>query len=98
MGALFCTHATMAARELRELYDEGHRLVVEQLVERIESGNATAEDVRLFAQLMKQNNITAAPLEGTATAAMARMASKLQTFGRLEEKANVIPLRPPTAG
>jgi polyhydroxyalkanoate synthesis regulator phasin len=87
----------VAETELRELYDRGHRLVVEELVEKMESGEASPDEKRLFTQLMKQNNITAAPLEGTATQAMAQMAAKLTTFGSLEEKAKVVPIRPITA-
>jgi hypothetical protein len=94
MGSEFCTHATVADTNLRELYDRGHKAVVEQLVEKIENGDAGDGDLRLFAQLMKQNNISAAPIEGTATEAMARMAAKLHTFGSLEEKAKVVPIRP----
>jgi hypothetical protein len=88
----------VADTDLRGLYDRGHKAIVEELVFKIEQGEASSEDRRLFAQLMKQNNINAAPLEGTATEAMARMAAKLHTFGSLEEKAKVVPLRlPPTA-
>jgi hypothetical protein len=96
--AQLCTHATVADTDLRELYDRGHRAIVEELVIKIEDGQASTEERRLFAQLMKQNNINAAPIEGTATEAMARMAAKLHTFGALEEKTKVVPLRlPPTA-
>jgi hypothetical protein len=95
MGAELCTHATVADSDLRELYDEGHKLIVNELVEKIRNGDASTEDRRLFAQLMKQNNISAAPIEGTAAAAMQRMASKLHSFGTLEEKAKVVPIRPP---
>jgi hypothetical protein len=93
MGAELCTHATVADINLRELYDRGHKKVVEGLVEKIENGAADDSDLRLFAQLMKQNNISAAPIEGTATEAMQRMAAKLHTFGSLEEKAKVVPIR-----
>lgn len=96
MGAEVCIHATVADTELRELYDQGHRLIVEELVQKMEAGEASPDEKRLFAQLMKQNNITAAPLEGTATQAMAQLAAKLHTFGSLEEKAKVVPLRPPS--
>lgn len=93
-----CTHATVNDASLRELYDRGHRAIVEKLVEKIDGGEPSAEDLRLFVQLMKQNNITAAPIEGTAIHAMAQMAAKLATFGVLEEKARVVPLRlPPIA-
>jgi hypothetical protein len=95
MDAELCTHVTVADPNLRELYDRGHKAVVEELVEKIENGKAGDGDLRLFAQLMKQNNISAAPIEGTATEAMARMAAKLHTFGSLEEKAKVVPIRPP---
>jgi hypothetical protein len=97
MGTDLCTHATVADSDLRELYDEGHKLIVNELVEKIRNGDASAEDRRLFTQLMKQNNISAAPIEGTATEAMARMAAKLHTFGSLEEKAKVVPIRPPAS-
>lgn len=98
MEAEVCIYATVAERDLRELYDKGHRLIVEELVEKMEAGEASPDEKRLFTQLMKQNNITAAPIEGTATAAMAQMAAKLATFGVLEEKAKVVPLRlPPSA-
>ena len=83
----------MSEPNLRELYDRGHKAVVEQLVEKIERGVADENQLRLFAQLMKQNNISAAPIQGTATEAMARMANKLHTFGSLEEKAKVVPIR-----
>lgn len=85
----------MAGDNLRELYDRGHKAVVSKLVQRIEDGSADESELRLFAQLMKQNNISAAPIEGSATAAMARMAAKLHTFGTLEEKAKVVPIFPP---
>lgn len=98
MEVQVCIHATVVDANLRELYDRGHRAIVEQLVEKIESGEPSAEDLRLFAQLMKQNNITAAPIEGTAIQAMAQMAAKLATFGALEEKVKVRPLQlPPIA-
>ncbi len=87
----------MTQPDLRELYDRGHKAVVEGLVEKIEEGTADDGDLRLFAQLMKQNNITAAPIEGTAAAAMQRMATKLHSFGTLEEKAKVVPIRPPAS-
>ena len=94
---MFCTHATVASTELRELYNQGHRLIVKELVEKMEKGQATPDEKRLFIQLMKQNNITAAPLKGTATQAMAQLAAKLRTFGSLEEKAKVVPLLPPAS-
>lgn len=97
MGAELCTHATVADSDLRELYDEGHKLIVNELVEKIRNGDASAGDRRLFTQLMKQNNISAAPIEGTAADAMKRMASKLHSFGTLEEKAKVVPIRPPAS-
>lgn len=84
----------MAEESLRELYDRGHELVVKELVDKIEAGDAKPDDLRLFAQLMKQNNINAAPIEGTAAEAMTRMAAKLHSFGVLEEKAKVVPIRP----
>jgi hypothetical protein len=86
-----------AESDLRDVYDRGHKAVVEALVTKIEDGQASAEDLRLFAQLMKQNNITAAPIKGTAGEAMQRMAAKLHSFGSLEEKAKVVPLRPPSS-
>lgn len=95
---MLCTHATVADQDLRELYDRGHKAIVHELVAKIENGEASSEDRRLFAQLMKQNNINAAPIDDTATHAMARMAAKLSSFGALEEKAKVVPLRlPPSA-
>lgn len=87
----------MANTDLRELYDAGHKLIVSELVGKLESGEASSEEKRLFAQLMKQNNISAAPIEGTAADAMKRMASKLHSFGTLEEKAKVVPIRPPAS-
>lgn len=95
MGSEVCAHATVPDASLRELYDKGHRIIVEQLVEKLEAGEQSPDDVRLFAQLMKQNNITAAPIEGTAIHAMAQMAAKLATFSVLEEKARVVPLQLP---
>jgi hypothetical protein len=92
----------MPTDELRDLYDEGHKLLVEQLVEKIRSGEAGTGDRALFAQLMRQNNISVARVDvGAAEALLAlqqAVASKLSTFGALEEKRRVIPLPlPPSA-
>jgi hypothetical protein len=87
----------MPEDELRELYEKGHQLLVEDLVRKIEQGTAGTGDRALFAQLMRQNNISVAQVGPGALEAALKLqrlvASKCQTFGALEEKRKVLPMR-----
>jgi hypothetical protein len=88
IGSEVCTYASVA--DIREKLNEIHELVIDGVLEELRNGGC---DRREALQLLKQNQISAAAMPDTPTADLARMAGKLN-FQTLEEKVNVVPLRP----
>jgi hypothetical protein len=86
----------MTAPTLREQLAEIHQAVADEILD----GLQNAEDpvarrlaIGLALQLLKQNGITAPPVEGSAMDQLrSRMAGKLD-FSTLEAKTKVVPIR-----
>lgn len=53
------------AAERNQLLERLHDLLTTSLIEKIESGEATAADFGVARQLLKDNNINAVPAQGT---------------------------------
>lgn len=76
----------MARKQSHELLSELHDLLVDETLERIRSGEASAKDREFALALVKNSNISAVP---TRESALGRLSGKLD-FSAMSEK--VIPL------
>ena len=84
----------VAVSDLNEKLSKIHDLLAEDVLERLESGEASNDDRRVALQLLKQNAISAVPTENSP---LKNLSSKLD-FSAMAEK--VVPLKrpePPTA-
>lgn len=82
------------SKDLRQTLETIHEEVANGILEDLRAGDKNARREAL--QLLKQNSITAAAMPDTPTADLARLAGKLN-FAELEEKVNVVPIRPNAA-
>jgi hypothetical protein len=76
-------------KDLSEKLEDLHEAVVELALDRINSGEASNDDLRIAMQLLKQNNVSAAAPEASP---LKSLAAKLD-FSAMADK--VVPLKLP---
>ena len=64
----------MANRASGDAFDKLHSLVTNELIARIESGEATTADLKAAADWLAKNDITGVPVVGSPLASLADMA------------------------
>ena len=67
----------MAKRASEEVFDTLHKLVTEEFVDRIKSGEATTADLRAAADWLAKNDITGVAVSGSPLAGLAGLIPEL---------------------
>ena len=67
----------MAKRASEEVFDTLHKLVTEEFVDRIKSGEATTADLRAAADWLAKNDITGVAVTGSPLAGLAGLIPEL---------------------
>ena len=70
----------MASRASEDSFDLLHRLLTEELVSRIRSGEATTADLRAASDWLKANSVTGVAVENSPLAALAALDPADLTF------------------
>lgn len=58
------------SRATEDQFNTLHGLVTKELIDRIQSGTATTQDIKVAADWLSKNNITGIPVEGSPLAAL----------------------------
>lgn len=67
----------MANRASEDTFDVLHKLLTEEFVQRIQSGEATTADLRAAADWLHKNDITGVAIEGSPLAGLAGLIPEL---------------------
>lgn len=67
----------MAKRASEDVFDTLHKLVTEEFVDRIKSGEATTADLRAAADWLAKNDITGVAVTGSPLAGLAGLIPEL---------------------
>ena len=67
----------MTNRAGEEAFDKLHSLVTNELISRIESGEATTADLKAATDWLHKNSITGVPVEGSPLAGLAGLIPEL---------------------
>lgn len=60
----------MTKRASEDAFDKLHRLVTEELIQRIESGQASTADLKAATDWLAKNDITGVPVSGSPLASL----------------------------
>lgn len=58
----------MSTRATEDQFNELHGLVTKELIDRIQSGTATTQDIRAACDWLAKNNVTGLPISGSPLA------------------------------
>lgn len=88
----------MAEESVREQLESLHESLVKDIKFKVESGIASADDMKLAVQLLKNSSVSAPVIDGkVAQQAASELAGKLD-FSGLEGRRKVLPFRPTAVG